>query len=86
MQPGDGCGACLDKGLGKHKGQQILFLELGVGMNTPGIVKFSFWRMTAENPKAIYACVNLGEAYAPGEIAGRAICMDGDIGEVLKQV
>ena len=70
----------------ENKDKKILFLELGVGMNTPGIVKFSFWRMTAENPKAIYACVNLGEAYAPGEIAGRAICIDGDIGEVLKQV
>ena len=71
--------------LRRHEREHILFLELGVGGNTPGIVKFSFWRMTAENPKAIYACVNLGEAYAPGEIAGRAICMDGDIGEVLKQ-
>ncbi len=72
--------------LRRREGERILFLELGVGGNTPGIVKFSFWRMTAENPKAIYACVNLGEAYAPGEIAGRAICIDGDIGEVLKQV
>ena len=54
--------------------------------NTPGIVKFSFWRMTAENPKAIYVCVNLGEAYAPREIADRAICIDGDIGEVLKEL
>ena len=72
--------------LRRRSGKHMLFLELGVGGNTPGIVKFSFWRMTAENPKAIYACVNLGEAYAPGEIAGRAICMDGDIGEVLKQV
>ncbi len=70
----------------RHKGQQILFLELGVGMNTPGIVKFSFWRMTAENPWAVYACVNLGEAGAPREIANRSICIDGDIGEVLKKL
>ena len=69
----------------ENKDKKILFLELGVGMNTPGIVKFSFWRMTAENPKAIYACVNLGEAYAPGEIANRSICIDWDIGEVLKK-
>ena len=70
----------------RHKGQQILFLELGVGMNTPVIVKFSFWRMTAENPWAVYACVNLGEAGAPREIANRSICIDGDIGEVLKKL
>ena len=50
----------------------------------PGIIKYPFWRMTAENPKAVYACVNLGEVWAPGEIADRAICMEGDIGEVLK--
>ena len=67
-------------------GQRTLFLELGVGFNTPGIVKFSFWRMTAENPKAIYACINLGEAGAPREIASRSICIDGDIGEVLKKL
>ena len=53
--------------------------------NTPGIVKFSFWRMTAENPKAVYACVNLGEAWAPKEIADRSVCVDGDIGEILKK-
>ena len=67
-------------------GQRTLFLELGVGFNTPGIVKFSFWRMTAENLRAVYACVNLGEAYTPGEIADRSICIDGDIGEILKKL
>jgi hypothetical protein len=69
-----------------HDGMHILYLELGVGANTPGIVKFSFWRMTAENPWAVYACVNLGEAGAPREIANRSICIDGDIGEVLKKL
>ena len=51
--------------------------------NTPGIIKYPFWRMTAENPKAVYACVNLGEAWAPERIQGRSICIDGDIGEIL---
>ena len=67
-----------------HKGQQILFLELGVGMNTPVIIKYPFWRMTRQNPKAVYACVNLGEARVPGEIMDRSICIDGDIGTLLK--
>ena len=70
----------------RHEGQHVLFWELGVGANTPGIIKYPFWRMTAENPKAVYACVNLGEVWAPGEIADRAICMEGDIGEVLKKL
>lgn len=72
--------------LRRHEGGHILFLELGVGGNTPAIIKYPFWQMTYRNPMAVYACVNLGEAYAPGEIAGRAICIDRDIGEVLKQV
>lgn len=72
--------------LTEHQDGKILFLELGVGYNTPGIVKFSFWRMTAENPWAVYACVNLGEAGAPREIANRSVCIDGDIGEVLKKL
>ena len=70
----------------RHKGLHILFLELGVGMNTPGIIKYPFWRMTAENPKAMYACVNLGEACAPTEIIDRSVCIHADIGEVLKQL
>ena len=72
--------------LQEHQRENILFLELGVGMNTPGIVKFSFWRMTAENPKATYACVNLGEACAPTEIRDRSICINADIGMVLEQL
>lgn len=70
----------------RHKGLHILFMELGVGANTPGIVKFSFWRMAAENPQAVYACVNLGEACAPTEIIDRSICINADIGRVLKQL
>lgn len=70
----------------RHKGLKVLFLELGVGMNTPGIIKYPFWRMTAENPDAVYACINQGEAYVPGEIAGRSVCINGDIGEVLRQL
>lgn len=67
----------------RHKGLHVLFLELGVGWNTPGIIKYPFWQMTYENPRAVYACMNLGEAFAPREIAGRSVCIEGDVGEVL---
>lgn len=70
--------------LRKYQSQKMLILELGVGMNTPGIIKYPFWRMTAENPKAIYACVNFGETYVPEEIAKRSVCINADIGEILK--
>ncbi len=68
-----------DEFLRRHEGLHILFLELGVGMNTPVIIKYPFWKMTYANPKAVYACVNFGEAYAPDEIAERSICFNGDI-------
>lgn len=62
---------------------KVLFLELGVGYNTPVIIKIPFWNMTVQNPKATYACVNQGEAVTLEEIADRSICIDGDIGEVI---
>ena len=67
-------------------GQKVLFLELGVGYNTPGIIKYPFWRMTAQNARAIYACANLTDSYAPDEIRSRSICIKDDIGRVLKKL
>ena len=63
---------------------KILFLELGVGYNTPGIIKYPFWRMTYENQEATYACVNMGEAECPSQIEKRSICINGDIGQVIE--
>ena len=70
----------------RHEGMRVLYLELGVGMNTPGIIKYPFWKMVYQNPKATYACVNLSEAYCPAEIRKRSICIDEDIGKVLKKL
>jgi NAD-dependent SIR2 family protein deacetylase len=69
--------------LRRHEGLHILFLELGVGYNTPVIIKYSFWQMTARNHKAVYACINLGEAICPREIQQQSICIDMDIGDAL---
>ena len=69
--------------LRRHKRLKVLFLELGVGMNTPGIIKYPFWRMTSENPEAYYISINYGEAFAPTEIRKRSACMQCDINEVL---
>ena len=72
--------------LHRHEGQHILFLELGVGGNTPVIIKYPFWRMTYQNAKATYACINLMEAYCPKEIQKQAICIGGDIENILHQL
>ncbi|MBR1761391.1 MAG: Sir2 silent information regulator family NAD-dependent deacetylase [Schwartzia sp.] len=69
--------------LSRHWAGRVLYLELGVGMNTPGIIKYPFWRMATENPDAIFATVNLGEAFAPKELEGRSIRIDDDIARVL---
>ena len=70
--------------LRRHKNLKILFLELGVGGNTPVIIKYPFWKMTAENKNAVYACINFGEAVCPPQIESQSICINSDIGEVLK--
>lgn len=69
-----------------RKNTKILFLELGVGYNTPGIIKYPFWQMTARNPQAMYACLNYDEAFAPDEIRKQSVCISGDIGEILFQL
>ena len=66
-----------------HTGQRLLFWELGVGYNTPAIIKYPFWQMTAENPGAVYACVNQGQAAAMRGLEKRSILLNGDIGDVL---
>lgn len=72
--------------LDKHKNGKVLYLELGVGNNTPVIIKYPFWRMTADNPKAIYACINHGEAACPKQIAAQSICINEDIGALLSMI
>ena len=72
--------------LKRHQGLRVLFWELGVGGNTPAIIKYPFWQMTYQNPKAVYACVNLSRAYCPPEIRRQTVCIEGDIGEVLNCV
>lgn len=70
----------------RHKKLHILLLELGVGYNTPAIIKYPFWRLTAQNPKAVYACINNGEAFCPAEIEIQSVCINNDIGSILEQL
>lgn len=70
----------------EHRKQKIVFLELGVGYNTPGIIKYPFWQMTNSYPQAFFVCLNQGQAYAPEEIKMKSVWLDGDIGEVLEQL
>lgn len=66
-----------------HESQKILFLELGVGFNTPVIIKYPFWQLTVKNPNATYACINQGQAVCPQEIEKQAICINSGIDSLL---
>ncbi len=72
--------------LRENMGRRVVFLELGVGMNTPGIIKFPFWQMTARWPQAFYICVNLDQAWAPEEIRDRSLCLNGDLSRILEKL
>ncbi len=67
-----------------HKQDKVLFLEFGVGYKTPSIIKYPFWKLTAQNVKATYACVNLVDAACPKQIESRSICIEGDISDILR--
>ena len=69
--------------LHQHENCHVLFLEIGVGSNTPVIIKYPFWAMTAENPNAVYACLNYDEAVCPKQIEKQSICIEGDSAQVL---
>ncbi|MDE7379449.1 MAG: Sir2 silent information regulator family NAD-dependent deacetylase, partial [Clostridia bacterium] len=70
----------------QHKNDRILLLELGVGGNTPAIIKYPFWRFTSQNPKATYACINFGEAICHEQIEKQSICINEDIGKVISRI
>ncbi len=69
-----------------HGNAKVVYLELGVGGNTPVIIKYPFWKMTSQNQKATYVCINQEETYIPGAIQTKSICVRGDIGATLKQI
>ncbi len=72
--------------LSRNAGLHTLFLEIGVGMNTPVICKYPFWQMTNDNPEAVYACLNFNEAYCPEQIEKQSVCISGDCGEVIEEL
>ena len=72
--------------LRRHKGAKVVYLELGVGGNTPVIIKYPFWKMTYQNANAFYICINLSEACCPKEIQRRAVCINKDVGATLHEL
>ena len=69
-----------------HQGKRVVFLEIGVGWNTPGIIKYNFWQQVYRNPEAAYACLNMEESPVPDEIKSRSIVIGGDSSQVLREL
>ena len=67
----------------RHENLHTLYFEIGVGANTPVIIKYPFWQMTNDNQKAVYACLNYNEAFCPKQIEKQSICLEGDAGDIL---
>lgn len=72
--------------INKHRDLKIIYLELGVGQNTPVIIKYPFWNYTNSNKKATYVCINYGESFCPDEIKKQAILISGDIDQVINDL
>lgn len=72
--------------LERHKNLNVVFIELGIGYNTPVIIKYPFWQMTDKWQHAHYICLNYGQAYAPDEIKDKSVCVNKDIGEVIRRL
>ena len=72
--------------LRRHENLHVLYLEIGVGGNTPVIIKYPFWQMTRDNQQAFYACLNYDEAVCPKQIEQRSVCIQGDAGEMLRML
>lgn len=70
----------------RHKDLKILYLEIGVGYNTPAIIKYPFWQLTAKNPNSTYACINKNDNVIPYEIERQSICIKEDISEVINSM
>ncbi len=69
-----------------HQDQRVVFLEIGVGYNTPGIIKYSFWQQVYQNENAVYACLNLTEEPVPKEIKKQSIVISGDSAQVIQEL
>lgn len=67
-----------------HIRKKIVFLELGVGYNTPGIIKYNFWQYAANWQNAFYICINQGQAYLPEDIEDKGLAVNADIMQILE--
>ena len=69
-----------------HQHQKVVYLEIGVGYNTPVIIKYPFWQQVYQNKNVTYACLNMEEAPVPEEIRDRSIVISGDSAQVIQEL
>ena len=69
-----------------HRHQKVVYLEIGVGYNTPGIIKYPFWQQVYRNEDAVYACLNMEDSPVPDEIRDRSIVISSDSSQVIQEL
>jgi NAD-dependent SIR2 family protein deacetylase len=67
-------------------GKRLILLELGVGFNTPGIIRFPFEKITASYPHTTLIRINLSNADVSKGIAEKAISINEDVGKALSDI
>lgn len=66
--------------------KKLLLLELGVGFNTPTIIRFPFEKLVKENKQVNLIRLNLNEAVIPESIEQQAVGINKDIKQTIKDL
>lgn len=72
--------------LEQHKDKKVVLLELGVGFNTPIIIRFPFEKMVRENSSYSLIRLNMDEAVVPESFGERAIGIGGDMAKAITDI
>ena len=70
----------------KYQNDDILYIELCVGYNTPSIIKYNFWSQVSSNKKARFVSINLEESEVPEKIRNRSLVIAGDADEIINKI
>ena len=65
---------------------KLVLLELGVGFNTPTIIRFPFEKLTREHDNITLVRLNLDQAVLPESIGNRAIGINADMAGSISDI
>ena len=72
--------------LDKSQDKNLLLLEIGVGFNTPGIIRFPFEQMVYNNINTNLVRINKDYAFTNKEIKNKTILFDEDVNTIIEDL